>query len=393
MIETSHISKRVGHLFLVAAIMFLVALLTVAISIAHRSQRTNATLISALVRNSIILNDSRQSATLLQASLMDDLRKVGFHDSDGLERFEVSSSATLNSLLTSEISLQIFSSSEPNTESIGTLRFYFDQSFTYLLALSLWIVVIVMSYPVFLWYKKRLTERYNEQVRFQKSESIASLALQVAHDIRTPLTALKIVTSRAGNLPDKELKLLNQSVDRIDLIANELLRKNRGTRAGQQFDLTEAIAEAASEFATIISDSFTEFNYIGLPSKLVCAGSYKDDLQRVILNILTNSKEALEQNSPASPKISMTMSSRQNHVQIVIEDNGHGIPKELLKKLGSEKGTTTKEAGNGLGLYNAKETIVQNGGSIEISSELGCWTSITITLPLAPAIERAKNQS
>jgi signal transduction histidine kinase len=71
----------------------------------------------------------------------------------------------------------------------------------------------------------------------------------------------------------------------------------------------------------------------------------------------------------------------ESSLQIRIQDNGKGIPKERIANLGSRGNTFGKKSGSGLGLFHAKRTIESFGGKFDIESEEGHGTSIFITLP------------
>jgi hypothetical protein len=76
-----------------------------------------------------------------------------------------------------------------------------------------------------------------------------------------------------------------------------------------------------------------------------------------------------------------------SQVLILIGDNGHGIPKEVLAKLGVRGGTYGKSEGNGMGLYHARTSLERWGGSLGVESEPGNGTEITLRLPrsIAPS--------
>jgi signal transduction histidine kinase len=64
-----------------------------------------------------------------------------------------------------------------------------------------------------------------------------------------------------------------------------------------------------------------------------------------------------------------------------VEDNGRGIPSEILENLGKKGATFGKEGGSGLGIYGAKKYIEKMGGKLEIKSRLGDGTMVMIILP------------
>jgi len=97
-----------------------------------------------------------------------------------------------------------------------------------------------------------------------------------------------------------------------------------------------------------------------------------------MLNILTNASDALE--TIASPEIIITMFKSGSRILVKIKDNGRGLTEECRKNL-FKPFTTTKTNGTGLGLVIVKKMMSKMDGTVEVESEEGRGTVVTLNLP------------
>ena len=111
----------------------------------------------------------------------------------------------------------------------------------------------------------------------------------------------------------------------------------------------------------------------------------KTKMEQVIINILSNAIKYTEENG----KISLSLFVSEGILDIVIEDNGIGIPKEDVEHIFDrfyrvDKGRSRQQGGTGLGLSIAKHIVEEHGGSISVRSDFGKGTVFTISLPIEP---------
>src|SRR5690606_31055693 len=188
-------------------------------------------------------------------------------------------------------------------------------------------------------------------------------ALQLAHDIRSPLEALKSAKDEIARLPELERTSVNLAIGRIEEIAYKLLvmRKRVGSNSIRQTHVKSTLGQ-------IIQEKKMQYrNYPGLTinfssdqsSFSVFSGLTSETFKRIISNLLDNAVEAVNFNGEVELKLN---SSNQSFI-IEILDSGPIIPSDLLRKI-FEKGFTTKKEGNGLGLYHAKKEIEEAQGTI-----------------------------
>ena len=106
------------------------------------------------------------------------------------------------------------------------------------------------------------------------------------------------------------------------------------------------------------------------------------EFKRLISNLVNNAVEAFGESSGA---VSVGLSSRDGHAIVSVQDNGKGIPPEVLARLGQRGETHGKAGGSGLGLHHARTSAESWGGRLELASEVGKGTTATLVVPLAIA--------
>lgn len=226
------------------------------------------------------------------------------------------------------------------------------------------------------------------------AEGQSDIAKQVAHDIRSPLSALSMVIGTLGNLPEEKRLLIRNAVQRINDIANNLLLQDK-KRMKVEKSLQEGISGSPHSIElvsplldTIVSEKRIQFrNKIHIEIEADISMGYglfvnidSVEFKRIISNLINNSVEAL----PNKGKVIVSLRGDLNWVSVIVSDNGKGIPKEVLAKLGVKGVTHGKDgthSGSGLGIYHAKSTIESFGGEFQIQSTVDTGTSITIKLP------------
>jgi signal transduction histidine kinase len=226
----------------------------------------------------------------------------------------------------------------------------------------------------------------------KKNQEMTDLYRQVAHDIRSPLSALEILLDDASSLPIDQQTLLKHSISRINDIANTLLKKGikKNTSSKEEnLQLNFKAQHLASLIDSIISEKraqYGKYSHLSIQSDITNGFNLFSkfnsiELSRILSNIINNSVEALP-NQSGKIHISLT---EDNHFAIIkISDNGKGIHPDIITKLGVKgfsHGKTNSVSGSGLGIYHAKKTLENNGGEFSISSTINKGTDITLKIP------------
>lgn len=207
-------------------------------------------------------------------------------------------------------------------------------------------------------------------------KATTDLARQVAHDIRSPLTALNTVVDMSSELSPDKRQLIRSAAERISQIAEDLLL-DRDSKLQRQENLYDLIDSVLAEKRVANED--VRIDFLCSSKEIGCARLDPANLKRIVSNILENSLESLAQSN--SKRISLDLSQTGNTAFLEIKDTGCGIPEGILRELGVKKVSYGKEGrGNGIGLLNAIHKLKQNGDNFEIASKIGQGTIVRLTL-------------
>jgi signal transduction histidine kinase len=226
----------------------------------------------------------------------------------------------------------------------------------------------------------------------ERNKATSLMAKQVAHDIRSPLSALNMMLPTLGSVPEDKQKVIESAIERINSIAADLLEKGTQPIVKAISDSPRSQAPGPKMQKIILSELvdkiiFEKQNQFRDKSNLkirsdIDAGSgdlinaNSNDLMRVLSNLINNSVEAL----PGSDgEVTVTVRTFSKAVHLTVKDSGVGIPKLVLERLGEPGVTYGKEgssSGAGLGIFHAKRTIASFGGTFNIISQDGVGTLI-----------------
>jgi signal transduction histidine kinase len=229
--------------------------------------------------------------------------------------------------------------------------------------------------------------RRADQQENQARLALAELASQVAHDIRSPLAALQVAEMEFDGLSPEVRELVRLATGRIREIANDLLGERRRHHTERQTGCIDLV----SIIQALIREKSLEIrHHPGIHIRLEVEtglGSISSQVpealfKRMLSNLINNSVEAIENSGAIS--VQLFKPARDRHLcQLVISDNGKGIPAATLLKIESADGSYGKVNGNGLGLSQARKLLKEWGGRLEISSTPAVGTEVRLHLPLS----------
>ena len=214
----------------------------------------------------------------------------------------------------------------------------------------------------------------------------------VSHELKTPITSIMgyADTLLEGEY-DKEtqnkfLNVIATEARRMARLVTDLLTlsrydNNKKITKKEKFDLGELVKKCQDKLAIEIKKKGHKVNCF-VTADVPPVYADRDDIARVVLNILTNSIKY----TPNGGEIKIYVGFVYNDAYIKIFDNGIGIPEEDLNRIFErfyrvDKARTREMGGTGLGLSIAKEILDKNGGSIDIKSVVGQGTEVVIRIP------------
>lgn len=239
-----------------------------------------------------------------------------------------------------------------------------------------------VEYIVFI--SRDVSERKKAEEILLQSEKLSivgELAAGVAHEIRNPLTTIKGFVQLNKGMGSYHEILLSE-LNRIEAITSELLALGKP----QAVQLSNAnVHELLLQTIEIMSPQALmnniQFKYEvekDTPFYIHCE---KNQMKQVLLNVFKNAIEAMENGG----EIHVTLCKNgDGECVISVQDQGCGIPEELLPRLG-EPFYTLKEKGTGLGIMICHKIIKQHNGQITYKSKVDKGTTVEINLPLISA--------
>lgn len=232
---------------------------------------------------------------------------------------------------------------------------------------------------------KRLKE---EEVKVQKLESLALLAGGIAHDFNNVLTNVMGNISLALSVCDKpEVKKFLEEAEKSCLYAKKLtyslLTFSREEKPKVKPERVEEIVEEVLSLITV-PDEIEVATFFPEDLKPVLVD--KEQMVRVLQNILINAIEAISGEGKITIKAENVFKHGKELVKIAVEDTGKGIPEDELPRI-FDIFYSTKSKGTGLGLAVAYSIVKKHGGDIEVFSEVGRGSTFVITLPASRKTE------
>jgi K+-sensing histidine kinase KdpD len=222
-----------------------------------------------------------------------------------------------------------------------------------------------------------------EMVANERLSAVGRMASVIIHDIKNPMGTLRVyaqvMKKKSGN--EEANKLADEMIRQVDRFVNmtqEILDFTRGVSASNFQEL---------EFSDVMSGvlSFIEKDLEKNNVKLVKNAEYngivnldQDKMLRVFYNIASNARDAM----PQGGTLTVTTKQENDFVRIDFTDTGTGMPEEVKKRIFEPFMTFGKKHGTGLGMSIVKKVIDDHGGKIEINSEMGKGTTISIYLPV-----------
>ncbi|MBW1674941.1 MAG: ATP-binding protein [Deltaproteobacteria bacterium] len=253
-----------------------------------------------------------------------------------------------------------------------------------------------------LWEKllEKLSITQAELIQAVKIRALGDLVTGVAHEINNPLMAsdtfLHLLENETGNGPEtkKRIKLLKECNLRIQNIVKKLKEFSRQSK----FEFTAMdINDAALSVLEITRQQLLNQGIeveLGLSENLPHVLGDKNQIEQVLLNIISNARDAMEGCSKKVLSIQTDLDKKGKQVEIRLSDTGIGMTTEEIEQIFNPFFTTKdSDKGIGLGLSISYRIIDAHQGKIEVNSELNKGTTFIVTLPVYLAVGKRDDEN
>jgi Amt family ammonium transporter len=237
----------------------------------------------------------------------------------------------------------------------------------------------------------RLEETQRQLLQSEKLAALGKLSAGIAHEIRNPLTSIKIlihslVDERATDVSrEKDLSVIEAEIERVNKIIKQFLDFARPRPPSlESMDVRAVLEETLSLLRYEMESQGISLEKNFTPD-LPFVPMDREQMKQVFLNLMLNAIQAMERGG----RLKILTSWRhppsgdggRSEVEIMIRDTGLGMSEDIQSKV-FEPFFSTKEEGIGLGLPIAQRIVEEHRGKIQLESKVGEGTTVTITLPV-----------
>lgn len=228
--------------------------------------------------------------------------------------------------------------------------------------------------------KADIKEKERQNFELLKTKQLGEQAEDLSHNIISPLNAINSVVLELENIDETQKKTLGLAVARIEKITRDLLKHNTSRIEDKTFSAMDAvihelITEKMAEYRNRTGIHFNiQIEPSGVSGKV---NANPEELKTVLSNLINNSVEALA----AGGTVTIRSISDASNAIVTVEDNGKGIPANLIPLLMQRGKSYDKPSGSGLGLYYAKQSVESWNGSIKVESAFGFGTKVHLVIP------------
>lgn len=245
----------------------------------------------------------------------------------------------------------------------------------------------------------RLQESQLAAARAQQLAAMGQLTAGLAHELRNPLTSMKMLVQPAGDdaeetveLDARDLAILRQEIDRLEQIIQRFLDYARPPRLEKRPLVLPPLLEDTVALVARRAEQLGVAIQLNLPDQVVKVDADAGQIRQVLLNLMLNALEASAEGDTIAVRMSTEVPREPNGrgdaaaahsawMTIVVADRGCGLPADVGDRI-FEPFVSTKDGGTGLGLSTCKRIVADHGGEIRAENREGGGAAFTVRLPL-----------
>jgi signal transduction histidine kinase len=240
---------------------------------------------------------------------------------------------------------------------------------------------------------ERLRQSEREALRAEQLAAVGQMAAGMAHELRNPLTSMKLLVQAAGardstGLGGRDLAVLEEEITRLEGLVQTFLHFARPPEPEKRrVELREVVGQTVGLVAGRAAVCQGRVECV-LPPEPVPVIVDPGQVRQVLLNLLINALEAVPGGGTVRVR---AQTGADRWVTLRVEDDGCGLPASLGSRIFAPF-VSTKETGLGLGLSICKRIVEAHGGTIDAASRPEGGAIFTVRLPLAPPEAAAKEE-
>jgi putative PEP-CTERM system histidine kinase len=225
-------------------------------------------------------------------------------------------------------------------------------------------------------------ELLTARVEAKEAEAFRAFSTFLLHDLKNFASTLSLVAGNAVRHRDNPefqrdaFRSVFETAEKMKTLCNKL-RTFSGSLAARRApaDLNRLVREVAAGLDASLAERVS-LNLEDVPTLSLDA----DEISSVVRNLVLNATEAI---SPDG-RVTVRTAHTNGEVELMVKDDGPGMPREFLERDLFVPFRTTKSAGLGIGLFQSRKIIEAHGGSIEVESEEGKGTTVRAAFPVSP---------
>jgi signal transduction histidine kinase len=233
-----------------------------------------------------------------------------------------------------------------------------------------------------------LRRTLQELSRRESLAAVGEFAASLAHEVRNPLTAIRLDLERArrhADEPGRAAELMDSALHEINRLDASVTDALRLARSGQltpvALDLRGPLAAAFRASGPRFAERGSDLQPLALPEEPVMMAGDAGALEQLFLNLLLNAAQAVGPGAQAG----VEFTAEGGRLCVTVWDRGTGIPPEVMERI-YEPFYSTSPEGTGLGLPIALRIAQAHGGELAIESTPGEGTIVRVSLPAAPGL-------